>query len=129
MESRCFLSRPTKKLSPKWRENWREKLDIIFGQKCPCATIHGLVHVALFIFLFFLFLFLSSWTLPLLPFFIFFIYWAGFLVPTHPVLILFIFFFFFFCFLLCFFVFVFVFWFFFFLFRCDFFFLDMIFIF
>ena len=27
---------------PKWKENWREKLRIIFGQKCPRAIAHGI---------------------------------------------------------------------------------------
>ena len=80
MGLRCFLSEPTKKFSPKLRENWREKLDIIFGQKCPCAVARGLVHVALLFFFFFLFLFLSSYTLSLINFF--FSFFGR--LPTHP---------------------------------------------
>ena len=31
-----------KVFSPKWRENWSEKLGIIFRGKCPCTIAHGL---------------------------------------------------------------------------------------
>ena len=49
-----------KVFSPKWSKNWREKLGIIFGQKCPCAIAHGL-HPRSFSSHFF---FSSSWVLP-----------------------------------------------------------------
>ena len=59
--------------SSKWRENWKEKLDIIFGQKCPYAIAYGLAYVALLQFFFlFPFPFLSSWTWPLLFLLLFF---------------------------------------------------------
>ena len=77
-----------KVFSPKWRENWREKLDIIFWQKCPYAVAHGLVYVALLYFFFF----------PLGCCLLFFFD----LLSKLPTLVLILFFFF--CFLLYFFV-------------------------
>ena len=41
--TQVFSSQTYKKVfSSKWKENWREKLDIIFGWKYPCAITHGL---------------------------------------------------------------------------------------
>ena len=85
---------------PKWRENSRKKLDIIFGQKCPCAIAHGLIHIVLHFFYSFSFLLDVA--------FFFFFALLGRL-PTCLVLM---------C--VCMFLLLL-------LFRCDFFFLDMIF--
>ena len=133
--AQVFSSQTHQKVfSPKWRENWREKMELLNGWKCRCSLAHGLhPYVALFHFIFslplgrcllFYFFFLDI-TSSFLFFFFFFllIYRAGFVQCTSLIYI-------FFCFLLCVCVCVFFFFFFFFVcvFRCDFFFLDMIFL-
>ena len=49
-----------KVLSPKWRENWREKLVIIFGRKCPCTIVPSPI-LLFFTPFFFFFLLLIYW--------------------------------------------------------------------
>ena len=83
-----------KVFSPKWRENWREKLGITFEQKCPCIItpsptllfftlfflffLHCLVLFffcccfVLFFFLFLCFFFLNVFWVKIWFFFIFF---------------------------------------------------------
>ena len=89
----CFLSRPTKQLSP---QNW-EKIGWgnLMGkwQKCPCALTQGLRPVCC--------LFFFSWTLPLPSSSIFvfvFVFSFDFLGPwAWQCFVLFLFFFFFLC--------------------------------
>ena len=68
-----------KVLSPKWRENWREKLVIIFGRKCPCTIVPSPI-LLFFTPFFFFFLLLIYWAcVAFLTFFFLFllIYWAA----------------------------------------------------
>ena len=74
--SKCFSLGPPKVFFSKWRKNWKEKFDIIFGQKCPCTIAHGL-HPHVFLHSFF-FSFPECYLPPpllLLPFIFYFFFW------------------------------------------------------
>ena len=77
-----------KVFSPKWRENWREKMKLFNGWKCPCAFAHGLcLYVAL--------LCAFILTFPLLFFFSFDLLGRLHLVYVAHILFFFFFFYFF----------------------------------
>ena len=110
-----FSPNPLKIFSPKWREDWRENLSIIFRGKCPCTIAHGLHSrcFSLHFFFFFSFFFPSRHCLPFffsffdvayLFFFFLFLFYFIFLSffsfdllgrRCQPLLIFFFFFFFF----------------------------------
>ena len=101
---RRFLPGPTKKFSPKWRENWREKIRLLNRQKCPCPIHSSSFFPLVFLFLwwahcifpfFFLFFFFSFLHIAFFFFFFFFIIWFPRLwVSTLPLSFFFFLFFF-----------------------------------